>query len=110
MKKNNVVVISLIFSILFGISSLSSAKDSKENKKPIPDGNSTQIMTPDRQSGEGSGPYKRLIIRGATLIDGTGAPPTGPVDIVIEGNKIVDVVSVGTPFTKIDKSRRPKKC
>ena len=42
---------------------------------------------PDRS--EGDGPHKRLIIRGGTLIDGTGAPPRGPVDIVIEANKII---------------------
>ena len=41
---------------------------------------------PDRK--EGQGPYKQLIIRGVTLINGTGAPPLGPVDIVIEQNKI----------------------
>lgn len=37
------------------------------------------------------GPYERLVIRGATLIDGTGSPPVGPVDIVIEGGRITDV-------------------
>src|ERR1700755_1716700 len=42
---------------------------------------------PARRSGEGAGPFKRMVIRGATLIDGTGAPPIGPVDIVVEGNK-----------------------
>ena len=41
---------------------------------------------PDRA--EGDGPYNRLVIRGATLIDGAGGPPRGPVDIVIEGNRI----------------------
>ncbi len=30
------------------------------------------------------GPYEQLIIRGATLINGDGSPPRGPVDIVIE--------------------------
>jgi hypothetical protein len=33
---------------------------------------------------EGEGPFTRLIVRGATLIDGYGGPPRGPVDIVIE--------------------------
>src|SRR5688572_6844405 len=46
---------------------------------------------PDRRSGEGEGPYPRLIIRGATMIDGTGAPPQGPLDIVIEGNRIREI-------------------
>src|SRR5690554_6158926 len=57
---------------------------------------------------EGEGPYERLIIRGAYMIDGTGAPMTGPVDIVIEGNKITSVNSVGTPGVPIDEARRPK--
>ncbi|GIS00892.1 MAG: hypothetical protein CM15mP102_17120 [Flavobacteriales bacterium] len=30
------------------------------------------------------GPFDQLIIRGATLINGNGSPPLGPVDIVIE--------------------------
>ncbi|MFM7837963.1 MAG: hypothetical protein ACKO6K_00230, partial [Chitinophagaceae bacterium] len=41
---------------------------------------------PDRKDGEG--PWPQLILRGATLINGTGAPPIGPVDIVIEQNRI----------------------
>ena len=41
---------------------------------------------------EGEGPFERLAIRNAILIDGTGAPAGGPVDIVIEGNRIVAVV------------------
>jgi Amidohydrolase family len=36
----------------------------------------------------GDGPYERLILRRAILIDGSGAPPYGPVDIVIERNRI----------------------
>jgi len=63
---------------------------------------------PDRGSGEGEGPFERLIIRGGTLIDGTGGPPRGPVDIVIENNQIIRIASVGTPFIQIDEDRRPK--
>lgn len=65
------------------------------------------IPAPDRRAGEGEGPFERLIIRGATLIDGTGAPPIGPVDIVIEDNRIVDVESVGYPGLAIDEEDRP---
>ncbi len=47
------------------------------------------------------GPYQRLVIRGATVIDGTGAPPIGPMDIVIEGDRIKEVRSVGFPHAPI---------
>lgn len=57
---------------------------------------------------EGEGPFERLIIRGAVLIDGTGAPPRGPVDIVIERNRITAIENVGVPGVPIDSSRRPK--
>lgn len=64
---------------------------------------------PDRPSGEGIGPYKRLIIRGATMIDGTGSPPIGPVDIVIAGNRIESIKSVGNPGVPIRAEGRPAK-
>ena len=32
----------------------------------------------------GDGPHEQLIIRGITLINGNGAPPRGPIDIVVE--------------------------
>ncbi len=63
---------------------------------------------PDRKSGEGEGPFERLIIRGATMIDGTGAPPQGPVDIVIENNRIKEIRSVGYPKVAIRDDGRPK--
>lgn len=61
---------------------------------------------PERQ--EGDGPYEQLIIRGVTMIKGDGAPPMGPVDVVVEKNKIVAVRSVGYPGVEIDQSRRPQ--
>ncbi len=60
---------------------------------------------PDRSLGEG--PYDRLVIRGALLIDGAGAPPVGPVDIVVEGGRIAGIVPVGAPGLPIDPERRP---
>lgn len=56
---------------------------------------------------EGKGPYDQLIIRGATLINSTGAPPIGPVDIVIEKNIITKIEVVGYPGVAIDSSDRP---
>ena len=52
------------------------------------------------------GPYDRLVIRGATLIDGTGAPPIGPMDIVIEQDRIVEVRTVGHPGLAINPRSR----
>lgn len=57
---------------------------------------------------EGEGPWPQLIIRGVTLINGNGAPPTGPVDIVVEKNRITQVSVVGYPGVEIDPQRRPK--
>ena len=54
---------------------------------------------------EGEGPYSQLIIRGVILINGNGAPPTGPVDIVIENNRIVQVASAGNPGMPPSKNR-----
>ncbi|MXX60637.1 MAG: amidohydrolase family protein [Holophagales bacterium] len=63
---------------------------------------------PPRPDGEGQGPFDRLILRGVMVVDGTGAPPMGPVDIVIEGNRIEEIKSLGMANTEIDESRRPK--
>ena len=64
---------------------------------------------PNRKPGEGEGPFDRLVIRGVTVIDGTGAQPRGPVDIVVEKNRIMEVRSVGVPHVPIDEKRRPPK-
>ena len=54
------------------------------------------------------GPFNQLIIRGATLINGNGSPPVGPVDIVVENNIIKSIRNVGYPGIEIVDSRRPK--
>ena len=54
------------------------------------------------------GPFTQLIIRGATLINGNGSPPIGPVDIVVENNIIKSIINVGYPGVEIDEKRRPK--
>jgi dihydroorotase-like cyclic amidohydrolase len=54
------------------------------------------------------GPFERLVIRGATLINGDGGMPVGPVDIVIEDNRIEAVKVVGAPGVPIDDERRPE--
>src|SRR5678809_851492 len=57
---------------------------------------------------DGDGPWPQLIIRGVTLINSTGAPPIGPVDIVVEKNRIVQIANVGSPGLPINNDRRPK--
>ncbi|XLS28123.1 amidohydrolase family protein [Flavobacteriaceae bacterium M23B6Z8] len=54
------------------------------------------------------GPFSQLIIRGAMLINGDGAPPRGPVDVVIEKNVISAVKVVGYPGVSIKNEDRPK--
>ncbi len=56
---------------------------------------------------EGDGPNTQLILRGVMMINGTGAPPTGPMDIVIENNRIVRIAGVGSGIP-INDGSRPK--
>ncbi|MEM6525363.1 MAG: amidohydrolase family protein [Bacteroidota bacterium] len=56
---------------------------------------------------DGEGPWPQLIIRGVTVIKGDGSPPIGPVDVVVENNKIVEVKVVGYPGVEIDPAGRP---
>ena len=63
---------------------------------------------PNRRTDEGRGPFKTLVIRGVTLIDGSGAPPQGPVDIVVSGNRISSVRSAGTPGLALRTNRAPQ--
>ncbi len=67
-----------------------------------------ESITPAPPRAEGDGPYDRLILRGVTVIDGTGAPPVGPVDVIIQKNRIADIVPVGSPGLPIDPAGRPK--
>jgi len=57
---------------------------------------------------EGEGPFDRLIIRNATVIDGTGSPPRGPMDIVVERNRITALFAVGAAAGDMRSSDRPQ--
>ncbi len=83
------------------------AQDAEESPVDPPSGE-RETIEPAPPRAEGEGPYERLILRGGTLINGTGSPPIGPVDIVIEGDRIVDVQSVGHPGVPIDPEGRPE--
>lgn len=64
-------------------------------------------IKPSPNRAEGEGPFNRLIIRGVTMISGTGAPPVGPVDIIVEKNRITSIKNVGYPGVPIDPKGRP---
>ncbi|MFB3126326.1 MAG: hypothetical protein ACE1Z8_02470, partial [Candidatus Acidiferrales bacterium] len=76
MQKTGSVVLSLVALVCLWLAGSGQAQD--KEKKSVP-------KAPPRAEGEG--PFDRLILRGATLIDGTGAPAIGPVDIVVERNR-----------------------
>ncbi|MBM3750779.1 MAG: amidohydrolase family protein [Acidimicrobiia bacterium] len=50
-----------------------------------------------RRAGEGVGPFNRLVIRNVMVIDGTGGPPFGPMNVVVSGNRIQAIQGAGTP-------------
>ena len=66
------------------------------------------VAAPARQPGEGAGPFRKMVIRGVTLIDGSGAPPRGPVDVVVENNIITAIEAAGTPGLPLAASRAPR--
>ncbi len=56
---------------------------------------------------EGNGPYNKLILRGGIVVTGEGAPARGPMDIVIENDRITQIVNVGNPGVPIKNNNRP---
>ncbi len=66
------------------------------------------LFSVNAQSLEGDGPHNQMIIRGVMLINGNGAPPQGPIDIVVENNIIKDIKVVGYPGVAINDSKRPQ--
>lgn len=52
---------------------------------------------------------KRIVIRGALVIDGSGKPASGPYDIVIENDTIAQMVGLDPVAMKAGTARRPEK-
>ena len=67
----------------------------------------TQPVAPAAARDRGTGPHRRLVLRGATVIDGTGAPPIGPTDVVVENGRIVEMKKVGASLSTIREKARP---
>ncbi len=96
----------LIAGMLFTVSSLSQDAPEPGEERTASIKKFPTVASP-RENHLSKGPFNRLVIRGATLVDGTGAPPIGPVDIVIEGNRISEIRSVGNPGVPIREEGRP---
>ncbi len=50
---------------------------------------------------------RRMVIRGAIVIEGNGTPAEGPKDIVIEGNRITQIASIDPVAMQNGTARRP---
>jgi hypothetical protein len=93
----------VIGSIAICVIALAAVPGAETPRAQAPRGQDTQnlidgyLPAPARRADEGMGPYQTLVIHGVTVIDGTGGPPYGPVDIYIAGNRIQSIRSAGTP-------------
>jgi cytosine/adenosine deaminase-related metal-dependent hydrolase len=66
----------------------------------------------DAQAAQGTLPThgvrpQRLVIRNAMIVDGNGTPARGPVDIVVEGNTITEIVNLDPVAVSRGNARRP---
>ena len=62
-----------------------------------------QFFCINSQNNTSQGPFNQLIIRGVTLINGNGAPPLGPVEIVVKNNIITKIQTIGFPGIKTNR-------
>lgn len=92
------VQIGLLLGLLASVAGVSSAIAAAQ-------GNAITAAPP---RAEGEGPYPQLILRGVTVLSGTGSPAVGPMDVVIENNRIAQIKGVGAPGGTIDPDGRPK--
>ena len=68
---------------------------------------SAQMEETTRRGADEGEQYDRLVIRGATIVNGDGNPPIGPVDIVVENDRITEIRTVGYPGLPINERGRP---
>jgi imidazolonepropionase-like amidohydrolase len=102
--KRSITLLGIMLAIAFAHSLLPESNAIGQDPTPPPQIN----PAPNRGPDEGRGPFKTLVIRGAILIDGTGAPPQGPVDIVVVNNRINAIRSAGTPGVPLKTNREPQ--
>ena len=63
-------------------------------------------MSPSSLSGKR---VKRIVVRNAMVVDGSGKPAAGPFDIVTENDVITQIISFDPVAAKEGKARRPEK-
>jgi hypothetical protein len=73
----------------------------------VPAAGARAAVAPGSARDAGDGPHSQLILRGVNVINGTGSPAFGPVDLVIEGNRIAQVKIVGNANAPIKDDGRP---
>src|SRR5262245_54897142 len=56
----------------------------------------------------GQRPEGRFAIRNALVVQGNGTPAEGPYDIVVDGNRIVEMVPLDPVAIKSGRARRPE--
>ncbi len=85
MRNSRLIPAALVLGLvmLLGLANLSPAATAPQGPGPQP--------TPERTADQGVGPFGTMAIRGVTVIDGTGGPPRGPVNVIVEGNRIARV-------------------
>ncbi|HET6538494.1 MAG TPA: amidohydrolase family protein [Sphingopyxis sp.] len=65
------------------------------------------IGAPARSASDGVGPFRKMVIRNVTVIDGTGAPARSRYDIVVENNRIASITQSGWPGLPSKPNRAP---
>lgn len=93
--KSAIATLSLVFACATGAFAADVQPGEEAISKVLATGIAPPKVAPPRGD-ESEGPFERLVIENAKLVDGTGAPPRGPVSIVIEGDRIVDIRGGGT--------------
>ena len=85
MRRSRLIPVVLVLGVVavFAVATLAPAAPAPQGRGPQP--------TPERTADQGVGPFGTMAIRGVMLIDGTGGPPRGPVNIIVEGNRIARV-------------------
>ena len=67
--------------------------------------NAAAQVNPVSQSGKR---LKRIVVRNAIVVDGSGKPAAGPYDIVIENDTILQIVAIDPVAASEGRARRPE--